>query len=99
MRFRRPECHNRDPESKTEKAPVKALGDPSYRPTTQNVGAFAPVGAADDLEMIEKLARGYIYTDKSKAEICAHNAEVSVPLAPILLRVYMLICLRGLGCR
>ena len=84
MRFRRPEYHNRDPESKTEKAPVKALGDPPYRPTTQNVGAFAPVGAVDDLEMIEKLARGYIYTDKTKTEICAHNAEVGM-LSPLLL--------------
>ena len=53
------------------------------------------VEKADDLEMIEKLARGYIYTDKTKAEICAHNAEVSMLLSPILLRVYMLICLRG----
>lgn len=57
---------------------MKALGDPPYRPSTQNVGAYAPDGAAEDLDMIEKLARGYIYTDKSKADICSHNAEVSV---------------------
>ena len=55
------------------------LGDPPYRPVTQNVGAFAPEGAAEDLDMIGKLARGYIYTNKEKPQICAHNAEVGLP--------------------
>ncbi|EJF60586.1 hypothetical protein DICSQDRAFT_87772 [Dichomitus squalens LYAD-421 SS1] len=67
-----------DPESKDERVPLKALGDPPYRPSTQNVGAYAPDGAAEDLDMIEKLARGYIYADKSKADICSHNAEVAI---------------------
>ncbi len=30
--------------------------------------------------MIEKLARGYIYTGKSKAQICNHNADVGFPI-------------------
>ncbi|KAI1785177.1 hypothetical protein LXA43DRAFT_929347 [Ganoderma leucocontextum] len=65
-----------DPEVK--KTQAKALGDARYQPATQNVGTFAPEGAADDLEMIEKLARGYIYTGTSKAEICHHNADVAI---------------------
>ncbi|KAI0766904.1 hypothetical protein BD413DRAFT_567976 [Trametes elegans] len=65
-----------DPES--DKAPVKGLGDAPYRPTTQNVGAFVPDGAAEDLHMIGKLARGYIYEGKEKRQICAHNAEVAL---------------------
>ncbi|RPD58851.1 hypothetical protein L226DRAFT_493796 [Lentinus tigrinus ALCF2SS1-7] len=67
-----------DSESKKDQVPIKALGDPSYRPVTQNVGAFAHDGAAEDLDMITKLARGYIYTDKEKPQICAHNAEVAI---------------------
>ncbi len=73
-----------DPEAKKDQAPVKGLGDPPYRPVTQNVGAFVPEGAAEDLDMIEKLARGYIYTDRARPQICAHNAEVGV--APAVLR-------------
>ena len=65
---------NSDPEVK--KTQVKTLGDLPYRPVTQNVGAFVLDGAAEDLEMIEKLARGYVYMGKSKAEICNHNADV-----------------------
>ncbi|TFK81768.1 hypothetical protein K466DRAFT_501579 [Polyporus arcularius HHB13444] len=67
-----------DPEAKKDQAPVKGLGDPPYRPVTQNVGAFVPEGAAEDLDMIEKLARGYIYTDRARPQICAHNAEVAI---------------------
>ena len=65
-----------DLENKKDKTPVKGLGDPAYRPVTQNVGAFALEGAAEHLEMIEQLARGYIYTNKERPQICAHNAEV-----------------------
>lgn len=65
---------NSDPDSKATQQ--KVLGDAPYRPVTQNLGAFAPDGAAEDLEMIEKLARGYVYTGKSKAEICNRNADV-----------------------
>ncbi|KAI8974589.1 hypothetical protein BD414DRAFT_498136 [Trametes punicea] len=67
-----------DPEVSKDKPPMKGLGDAPYRPTTQNVGAFAPDGAAEDLDMIEKLAKGYIYEGKEKRQICAHNAEVAV---------------------
>ncbi|PIL25467.1 hypothetical protein GSI_13357 [Ganoderma sinense ZZ0214-1] len=67
-----------DPEAK--KTQIKALGDSPYQPVTQNVGAFAPDGAAEDLEMIEKLARGYVYTGKSKAEICNHNADIAMDI-------------------
>ncbi|KAI0351880.1 hypothetical protein OH77DRAFT_1498292 [Trametes cingulata] len=67
-----------DPETAKDKPPVKGLGDQPYRPTTQNVGAFVPEGAAEDLDLIEKLARGYIYEGKEKRLICAHNAEVAL---------------------
>ncbi|KAI0372640.1 WD40 repeat-like protein [Pilatotrama ljubarskyi] len=67
-----------DPEMAKDKAPAKGLGDLPYLPTTQNVGAFVSEGAAEDLEMIEKLARGYIYEGKEKRLICAHNAEVAM---------------------
>lgn len=65
-----------DPEAVKDKTPVKGLGDAPYHPFTQNVGAFVPEGAEEDLDMIEKLARGYIYEGKEKRLICAHNAEV-----------------------
>ncbi|OJT12907.1 hypothetical protein TRAPUB_10538 [Trametes pubescens] len=67
-----------DPEAVKDKTPVKGLGDAPYHPTTQNVGAFVPEGAEEDLDMIEKLARGYIYEGKEKRLICAHNAEVAL---------------------
>ncbi|KAM5544402.1 hypothetical protein V8D89_002062 [Ganoderma adspersum] len=65
-----------DPEVKNTQ--IKTLGDSPYRPITQNVGAFVPDGAAEDLEMIEKLARGYVYTGKGKAEICNHNVDIAL---------------------
>ncbi|KAJ8489981.1 hypothetical protein ONZ51_g2575 [Trametes cubensis] len=67
-----------DPDTMKDKPPTKRLGDPTFRPTTQNVGAFAPDRAGDDLDMIEKLARGYIYEGKARDQICAHNAEVAL---------------------
>lgn len=67
-----------DPENRKENTPLKILGDPPFRPVTQNVGAFAPDGAMEDLDTIEKLARGYIFTDKKKHQICAHNATVII---------------------
>ncbi|KAI9063837.1 hypothetical protein FKP32DRAFT_1571226 [Trametes sanguinea] len=67
-----------DPDMAKDKPPVKGLGDRPFRPATQNVGAFAPDGAAEDLEMIEKLARGYIYEGKEKRLLCAYNAEIAV---------------------
>ncbi|KAI0644296.1 hypothetical protein C8Q79DRAFT_139375 [Trametes meyenii] len=67
-----------DPEVAKDKAPIKGLGDAPYRPTTQNVGAFALNGAADDLDTVEKLARGYVYQGQEKQQICAHNAEVAL---------------------
>ncbi|OSD00134.1 hypothetical protein PYCCODRAFT_1414786 [Trametes coccinea BRFM310] len=66
-----------DPEMNKDKPPVKGLGDRPFRPATQNVGAFAPDGAPEDLEMIEKLARGYIYEGKEKRLLCAYNAEIA----------------------
>ncbi|OBZ65249.1 WD repeat-containing protein 24 [Grifola frondosa] len=56
----------------------KALGDLSYRPVTQNVGTFAPDGAADDLGILAKLAQGYIYEGASKRDICIHNAKMAI---------------------
>lgn len=67
-----------DPEAVKDKTPVKGLGDAPYHPSTQSVGAFVPEGAEEDLDMIEKLARGYIYEGKEKRLICAHNAEVGL---------------------
>ncbi|EIW58869.1 uncharacterized protein TRAVEDRAFT_65085 [Trametes versicolor FP-101664 SS1] len=67
-----------DPEAVKDKTPVKGLGDAPYHPSTQSVGAFVPEGAEEDLDMIEKLARGYIYEGKEKRLICAHNAEVAL---------------------
>ncbi|CDO68173.1 hypothetical protein BN946_scf184938.g25 [Trametes cinnabarina] len=69
--------HGSDPDMAKDKPPFKGLGDAPFKPVTQNVGAFAPDGAVEDLEMIENLARGYIYEGKSKRDLCAHNAEVA----------------------
>ena len=66
-----------DPDSRKEKKAAKSLGDQSYRPTTQTVGAFTHDGADEDMEVIEKLARGYIYVGEDKQAICAHNAQVA----------------------
>ncbi|KAI0741856.1 hypothetical protein C8Q80DRAFT_1196599 [Daedaleopsis nitida] len=70
-----------DPDLAKDKSPAKALGNPPYRPATQNVGAFVPEGAMDDLDTIEKLARGYVFTDREKPQICAHNANVAMTVS------------------
>ncbi|KAH9910400.1 uncharacterized protein BXZ73DRAFT_93801 [Epithele typhae] len=66
-----------DSDTRQDNTPHKTLGDPRYRPTTQNVGAFVHDGAAEDLDTIAKLARGYVYTGESKSAICAHNCIVA----------------------
>lgn len=55
---------------------VKALGDPVYLPTSQNIGTVVYHRAGEDLEMFVKLAEGYLYEGMDKRSICAHNAQV-----------------------
>ncbi|KAI0628217.1 hypothetical protein C8Q77DRAFT_1150372 [Trametes polyzona] len=67
-----------DPEALKDKPPVKRLGDPPFQPTTQSVGILVPDSAIQDAEIVEKLARGYIYEGQGKRQICSHNAEVAL---------------------
>lgn len=54
----------------------KNLGDPPYKPTTQSVGTFAPMGSNNELEAFIKIAQGTLCRGSDKQAICLHNAEV-----------------------
>ncbi|KAL6299508.1 hypothetical protein BKA93DRAFT_805989 [Sparassis latifolia] len=57
---------------------VKALGDATFVPSTQNMGMFTYDNSGNDLETFVKLAQGYRYEGSDKQSICACNAQVSI---------------------
>lgn len=65
-----------------QQAKYKALGDPVVRVMTQTIATLRPTSEMEDgtvdVETFTNLARRYIFEGRSKGEICAFNAGVSV---------------------
>lgn len=65
-----------------QKSRYKALGDPVVRMVTQTIATFRPAAELEnetvDVDTFTNLARRYIFEGRSRGEICAFNAGVSV---------------------
>jgi hypothetical protein len=55
----------------------KTLGDPVYRPFTQDLGTLQEEDG-QKLEVFKQLARGYVVHGDDRSALCAANAKVGV---------------------
>ncbi|KAF8960014.1 hypothetical protein BDZ97DRAFT_1922438 [Flammula alnicola] len=60
------------------KPPIKALGDPPARITTQAIATYSHDFVDSDVEMFTTLARRYIFEGRDRKEICAYNAGIAL---------------------
>lgn len=59
---------------------LKKLGDPVASSKSQSFGTYAGINAERDVEVLTKLAKGYIFEGTDRREVCAVNAEVRIRL-------------------
>ncbi|KAJ3511977.1 hypothetical protein NLJ89_g3787 [Agrocybe chaxingu] len=60
------------------KHPIKALGDPSARVTSQVAATYAHDFTTENLETFTTLARRYVFEGRDRQEICAYNSGVAL---------------------
>ncbi|KAH9481800.1 GATOR complex protein WDR24 [Psilocybe cubensis] len=58
------------------KPSTKALGDPTFKQSTQTIGTFSDF-TDTDLETFTTLARRYLFEGRTRKDICAYNAGVA----------------------
>ena len=65
------------------KRKLKALGDAPYVPTDQAVGVVAGFGhgLVEDVDVLVKLANGYVFEGCERTAMCVRNADGSVLLS------------------
>lgn len=67
------------PSLEDRKIRLKALGDRPRKPRTQGLGTFSADYSSHEYEILNKLARGYVFEGDDRQAICAMNAEVYSP--------------------